>query len=209
MLQVATLPTGKWKENCYVVYDKNRVAAVIDPGEDAEIILEFLHKQTLKVAAVLNTHAHYDHVGAVSSIKKTFAARFYLHRGDFKLLSQANFYRLIFEGERTVEVPEVDGDLAEKQALCFGEIDVRVLLTPGHTAGSVSFLIDDKIFTGDTIIGRKPGRTDLPGGNKTELESSVQRLLELPPQTLLYPGHGKPVTIEEIQRSMAQREHAQ
>ncbi len=205
MLQVATLPTGKWKENCYVVYDANRMAVVIDPGEEADTILDFLTSQNLKVEAVLNTHAHYDHVGAVSEIKATFGARFYLHNGDFKLLSQANFYRMIFEGQRTVQVPEVDVDLADVDTVRFGGIEVKVIATPGHTAGSVSFFVEGKVFTGDTIVGRKPGRTDLPGGNEAQLKASVQRLLDLPPEIMLYPGHGKPVTIGDVRLHISEK----
>jgi glyoxylase-like metal-dependent hydrolase (beta-lactamase superfamily II) len=202
MLSVATLPSGKWKENCYVVFDAAKTAIVIDPGEDAAQIMDFLRESALNVAAIANTHAHYDHVGAVAEIKAAFGAKFFLHNADFKLLAQANFYRMLFEGQRAIQIPEVDQDLANAENLQFGAIRLQVIPTPGHTAGGVSFLIEDKLFTGDTIIGRKPGRTDLPGGNALQLAESVQKILALAPEILLYPGHGKPVSIGEIRQSM-------
>ena len=165
MLTVKCLPTGKWWENCYVVSDAKKIAIVIDPGEDAQTIIDYIKSEKLDVKAILNTHAHYDHVGAVSDIKSHFGVAFYLHKNDFKLLKQANFYRAIFEGQRVIQIPEVDVDLSEIQTLKFGGIAVTVLETHGHTAGSVSFLIDKNLFVGDTIIARKVGRTDLPGSD--------------------------------------------
>lgn len=202
MLSVKCLPTGKWRENCYVVSDECNTTIVIDPGEDAETIIHYLDSEKLDVKAIINTHAHYDHVGAVSNIKKKFGVPFHLHKGDFKLLKQANFYRAIFEGERVIDIADVDVDLSECETLDFGNIRVNIIPTAGHTHGSVSFLIENNLFVGDTIIACKVGRTDLPGSDASLIAESVAKLLELAPETVVYSGHGKPFTIAEIKKRL-------
>lgn len=202
MLTIKCLPTGKWKENCYVVSDAENIAVVIDPGEDAKIIIDYIKSKHLDVKAILNTHAHYDHVGAVSDIKETFGAKFYLHQGDFKLLKQANFYRAIFEGQKVINIPEVDVDLATIDSINFGDITVQVIPSRGHTLGSISFLIEKNLFVGDTIIARKMGRTDLPNSDPSAIVQSVGRLLELDEGIMVHAGHGKPYTIAAIKQAM-------
>ena len=200
MIEFDRIETGKWRENCYVVKDGQGNALIIDPGEDAELISNAIDSQKLKVLAILNTHAHFDHVAGVEALKVKYAVPFYLHGGDAKLLTQANFYRMIFEGKSVIQIPKIDHDLIDQPLLTFGKMEVKVIPGAGHTAGGVSFLIDDYLFSGDMILGSRVGRTDLPGGNKEALKASLQKLLALSETTTICPGHGKPQTLGEVKK---------
>lgn len=198
MFPVETIVTGLWRENCYVVKGDCGQAIVIDPGEDCDPILGFLEAESLTAAAIINTHAHYDHVGSVADLKARYCAPFHLHVADHDLLRQANFYRKLFGGRRAITIPDVDVNLADCPRLHLSGIDIMVIHTPGHTPGSVSFLIDGFLFCGDTIFAKRLGRTDLPGGDRIALCASVQKLLALPPSTMIFPGHGAPVVLADI-----------
>lgn len=181
---------GKWKENCYILcFGKQGI--IIDPGDEANAISEFITKNFIKPVAIINTHAHYDHVGAVSELKDIFNIPFYLHSKDKRLLNHASMYRA-FVGENVkFKVPEIDYFLEEFETLELGGINLKVFHTPGHTEGSVCFLHENKLFTGDYLLNTKLGRTDLPGANKKKFQESIKFLLTFPPDTLIYPGHGE------------------
>ncbi len=191
--------SGSWKENGYIVWNDARESVVIDPGGEFEAFKKFIDDNRLSVLAVLNTHAHYDHLGAVAQIVETYSAPFYLHSADDKLLKMANFYRTLFLGEENIRIPSVDVDLSSTTLLNLGSFEIEVAHTPGHTPGGVCFVIDGEIFSGDTIMAKAVGRTDLPGGDKTLLMGSVQLLAEsFPPETPIHPGHGQSSTIGEV-----------
>ncbi len=200
MTEILRLVTGPWKENCYLIFGRSREAIVIDPGDDFPAIAELIDRERLQVLAVLNTHAHYDHLGAVQDVKERYSVPFYLHSADNRLLKAANFYRQMFLGTHAIRIPEVDQDLAAATALTFGEIRVETLHTPGHTPGGVCFWINGEILiTGDTVLARSIGRTDLPGGNRTQLLGSVDALFaRFPAQTIIYPGHGEAASIGTV-----------
>ena len=198
MPEVHTIVTGEWRENCYVLRGLEGHAVVIDPGEDTDAIVGYLDAESLTVDAIINTHAHYDHVGSVADVRSRYNAPFHLHAGDHLLIRQANFYRAIFGGKRTITIPDIDVDLSACPTLTFGGIGIEVIHTPGHTPGSVSFLTEGLLFSGDTLFGSRVGRTDLPGGDKAALGRSVQRLLQLPPKTMVLPGHGARASLAEI-----------
>ena len=197
MISVSTIVSGKWRENCYIL-SAGTDAVVIDPGEDTDAILSHLDAGGLVVKAILCTHAHYDHIGSVSDLKTRYAAPFYLHSADNKLLRQANLYRKLFGGERMIAIPTADVDLAASSALQFPGIDIDVLHTPGHTPGGVAFFTREAVFVGDTIFRNRAGRTDLPGGDKAAIEASLRKLLSSSPDLLVYPGHGEPVRLAEV-----------
>jgi hydroxyacylglutathione hydrolase len=198
MPEVHTIVTGEWRENCYVLRGHGRHAVVVDPGEDTDAIIGYLSAESLTVDAIINTHAHYDHVGSVADIRARYNAPFHLHAGDHRLLKQVNFYRVLFGGKRAIAIPEVDVDLAACPTLMFAGMSIEVIHTPGHTSGSVSFLTEGLLFSGDTLFGSRVGRTDLPGGDRAALGASVQRLLQLPPETVVFPGHGARASLAEI-----------
>lgn len=196
--QIKRLENGPWKENSFVVHDENGIAVVIDPGEDFEQIKDYVVSAGLKVTAILNTHGHFDHVAGVQELKDAFQAPFYLHSGDLKLLKAANFYRRIFESKSNIRIPNVDFDLKEMTEVSAGALRFQVIPAPGHTEGGVFLKVQNKLFSGDNILGSRIGRTDLPGGNRPLLEETVRRLFELPPETEIYPGHGPMTTLGNI-----------
>ena len=197
MLGMKVFTSGEWRANCYVVHDPQRDAIMIDPGEEIESAISYVREHELTMHAVVATHAHYDHVASAQRVKDAFAIPFFLHGADAKLLKQANFYRTIFGGKRPIPVPVVDVDLTGSDRLQFGALAIDILHTPGHTPGSVALLCKGHLFAGDTVLARRIGRTDLPGGDKALLATSVRRLFALAPTTLLCPGHGPSITLAE------------
>jgi hydroxyacylglutathione hydrolase len=190
-MQVETVIAGHWAENCYVVTNDDAEALIIDPGGSVERILHRVEAHGVRVLAILNTHGHYDHVGAVEAVRQACAAPFYLHSRDEKLMKQTNFYLKLFHAERPVPLPQVDHYLDELiTPLKIGAFTVGVLPVPGHTAGSVSFVIEGHLFSGDTLLKGKIGRTDLPGGNPGRLTESLRALCRLAPEIQVCPGHG-------------------
>jgi glyoxylase-like metal-dependent hydrolase (beta-lactamase superfamily II) len=198
VIRVETIAGGAWKTNSYVVCDAKRNGVLIDPGEEIDAIVGYVKAESLVIQGIFATHAHYDHVTSVADMKERFSAPFYLHRADFRLLAQANFYKKIFGGKRNITIPSVEFDLADCTALQFGDMTFEVIHTPGHTPGSVSLVAHGNIFSGDTILGKRIGRTDLPGGNKDALNATIKRIFTLPSTTLLFPGHGAAVSLSEI-----------
>lgn len=203
-LTVETFVNGKLRQNCHVVGAPDGSALIIDPGSDAVSIRELLSNRGWHPKAILNTHAHYDHVGAVADLMEHYEIPFYLHELDTKLLGHANLYRVIFDGLNVVRIPEISCVL--KDLPCQLEIapfEVELMHTPGHTAGSVCFKLSDHLFCGDTLMASGAGRTDLPGGDPAALARSLELLSLLDPKTQIYGGHGPSVTISSALSSAA------
>ncbi len=190
-LDVHRVVTGRLEENSYVVVHQSGDAIVIDPGEDFDRIAEHLADPGIDLRAVLATHAHYDHVAAAAALVDAYAVPFYLHPADEPLLRRANFYRTLVHGEPAIVVPHVDASLVDREALRFGDLEVVVVHTPGHTHGSVCLGVGETLFTGDVLLAGAGGRTDLPGGDEVALQASIARLAdEWLPGTRIHPGHG-------------------
>lgn len=177
---IKTLQVGEIGTNCYLLEDsKTQLAAVVDPGGDAEVILNQLAADKVQVVAVLLTHAHYDHTGAVEALRAAIpGVKVYLHPGDAARLGGPVFPTI---GET---VPYGEGDTVQ-----VGELTVKVLHTPGHTPGGVCLWVEDAIFTGDTLFQGSMGRTDLPGGSYEEIMHSLKRLADLNGDYRVLPGH--------------------
>lgn len=187
------ITTELWRQNGYIVESISRHAIVIDPGAEAERFLGIISARKLTPLAILNTHAHYDHVGAVCRLMEHFATLlFYLHGEDRSLLRQANLYRRLFGKGRSISLPSDFIDLTDFNGcgLALGDFQVECISTPGHTKGSVCFRLGDHLFTGDTLLPNGAGRTDMPGGSVTQMQESIQLLLKLPSHLTMYPGHG-------------------
>ena len=194
--QVTSVVNGAWKQNCYLVVNQKKQLVIIDPGSNANEIISRIKTLDSTPIAVINTHAHYDHIGAVSELLEKYDIPFYLHKGDEKLLKQANLYKILFESKESVRIPSFDMDLAkEPNEFLIGNFLIQIMHTPGHTPGSLCILIGNNIFGGDTLMPNGPGRTDLPGGNKRDMESSINNLRQLSDDLLVYPGHGRPFTL--------------
>lgn len=192
------LPVGMLQCNCSIFGDEQtRKAIVVDPGDDIAGILAVLARHSLKVTAIVITHAHIDHIGGAQKLKTATGAPVWMNGND-DVLRQRMDMQASWLGVATPEVPEIDGDARDCTVLHLGGADFHVLHTPGHTQGSISLWIprETKVVAGDTLFRDSIGRTDLPGGNSRQiLESIHTRLLTLPEETIVIPGHGELTTI--------------
>ena len=193
---VEVFPVGALQVNCVVLgCPVTLKAVVIDPGADLEFIEEALRRHELTVEMILNTHGHFDHIGANAALKDVTGAPLLIHADDVKILQmakrQAATYGLLAE-----DSPLPDTELQGGETLRFGEQSLQVLHTPGHSPGCVCFYTQGLLVSGDTLFAGSVGRTDLPGGDHQQLLSSIKiNLAGLPPQTKVLPGHGPLTTI--------------
>lgn len=200
MIKLKMIPVGLLGANCYLLCnEETKEAVLIDPGADYPRIKRQLDIDAMSVKAVLLTHGHFDHCNAVSEFKKD-GAKVYIHGADKILLeTDLNMSSLTGEVFRSF-VPDVlvsDGDIITECGITFS-----VLHTPGHTAGSVCYLVGDGIFTGDTLFCMGVGRTDMPTGDAHALENSVRNVLfALNGDYKIYPGHGETTTLEFERRN--------
>jgi hydroxyacylglutathione hydrolase len=203
---VTVIPNGKWKQNCYVVSnDATGLALLIDPGSDAPMIQQQLSHHTITPVAILNTHGHFDHIGAVAALMAHYKIPFYLNPADSKLVKQANLYKFLFDSKDSIVIPEPSQELLPQEAMLqVGGFEVSILFTPGHTKGSTCLHIDNDLFSGDTLLPNGPGRTDLPGGDKDALAQSVELLRKLPDASMVWPGHGRSFNLGSLWEKLAQ-----
>lgn len=201
------LPVGMLQCNCSVIGDpQTREALVLDPGDEADKILAILAKHRLTVKAIVSTHAHIDHVGGLRKMQQATGAPVLMHGDDMDLYRHLDV-QAAWIGLRAPDPAEVDTLLREGDTLRWGRFEASVLHTPGHTPGSISLYLapqkDDsasgdapKLFAGDTLFAGSIGRTDLWGGSLERILRSIhQKLLVLPDETIVYPGHGGVTTI--------------
>ncbi|SHI73226.1 Glyoxylase, beta-lactamase superfamily II [Malonomonas rubra DSM 5091] len=191
-----SLETGPLQVNCYIVgCEKTRKAVVIDPGGDADRILDRLQKHNLQLQMVINTHGHFDHVGGNKRLLEATGVELLLHEADKDLLGMAAQHAGIY-GLPTELSPQPDKLLVDGDIVHVGELELKVLHTPGHTSGGICLLVDDQLIVGDTLFAGSIGRTDLPGGNHEQLIQSIRtKLLPLPDGTAVHPGHGPSTSI--------------
>jgi glyoxylase-like metal-dependent hydrolase (beta-lactamase superfamily II) len=193
---------GALETNCYLVYcEETRACAVIDPGADPEKIISAVADLELKPVVVLNTHGHVDHIGANSDIVQKYAVPLAMHAADIGMLQVSDYIELsLLLGAHNSPAP--DRLLAEGDEVAVGKTSLRVIHTPGHTPGSIGFVHGGVLFSGDTLFCGGVGRTDLPGGSWKDLERSIrERILSLPEETVVLPGHGPWTTVEQERSS--------
>jgi len=198
---IETLVVGPLQVNCYVVgCEATGEAIVIDPGDQARWVAEVAKRHGLTVKRIVNTHAHFDHLGGVRQLKELTGAPFALHEDELPLVESFTRQALFF-GFRVGDPPEVDEFLAEGDEVKFGEVSLKVLHTPGHSPGGISLVGDGVVFVGDELFMGSIGRTDLPGGDYETLISTVrEKLFTLDDDTVVYPGHGPATTIGRERR---------
>ena len=185
---IKTIPVGQLETNCYVVTDeKSLLCAVIDPGDESNTILDFLEENHLHCRAILLTHSHFDHVGAVETVAEETGATVYMNRRDDTGGEDLH---------RPFTLPENGEYLDEGDAVEIGALRFEVLATPGHTPGGLCFRCGEALFTGDTLFRGSCGRTDLPGGDMDEELRSLKKLCELPGDYEVYPGHMDPSSLD-------------
>ena len=195
---IKQIPNGIWRENCYVVSNETKGALIIDPGSDHLAIQYYCDLNKLQVHAILNTHGHYDHIGAIKYLKNKYNIPLYMHSKDSRLVRSANLYKQLFEGEEIINIPTIDYFIDEiNNPIKIGDFLIDFISTPGHTSGSVCILIKDCLFTGDTLLKGKVGRVDLPGGDPVLLKKSLIAISKLSNKNKIFPGHGKSSTIKK------------
>jgi glyoxylase-like metal-dependent hydrolase (beta-lactamase superfamily II) len=182
--------------NCYVLgCEKTGQGLIIDPGDDADEILEAVSRHGLKIVTIVNTHGHFDHVGANNRILEATGAGLLIHELDASMLTRAVDVAAMF-GLTAENSPPATGFLHEGETILFGECRLKIMHTPGHTLGGCSLYNDTVVFTGDTLFAEAVGRTDFPGGSSQALRKSIrEKLFTLPDSTIVYPGHGPSTTI--------------
>ncbi len=197
-----TLIVGPLGVNCYIVGDEEtREALVIDPGGNARDILDTLRREQLKLVAIVATHAHFDHLFALSELRAATRAPFLLHADEAPVLANASIGARLF-GFVFGQPAPADRLLREGDEVRVGSLAFQVIHTPGHSPGGMCLLRDRVVFVGDTLFQSGIGRTDLPGGDYGTLMRSIRdKLLTLPDDTMVYPGHGDATTIGEEKRS--------
>jgi glyoxylase-like metal-dependent hydrolase (beta-lactamase superfamily II) len=200
-LQVEPLIVGSLYSNCYLVWDDRvKKGAIIDPGDDSDIILKTVNELDLDIDYILATHGHFDHVGAVMPLKRNLKAEFLAHKDDFFFIEDGENSARRW-GIDIEQPPKPDQFIEDGDIIQIGNFKLEVLHTPGHSPGGVSFLQNGMVFCGDTLFQGSIGRTDFRKGSFEELAKSIKtRLYTLPDATIVYTGHGPITTIGEEKR---------
>lgn len=182
---------GVFQENCWIIGNRRTGEAIcIDPGDQPEEILALAKDMGVVIKAIANSHAHVDHILGVRGVQAATGAKFFMHRGELPIAAQAARSALMFTGQEVEPPPDPDffpedGDVVEVEG-----VKLSVIHTPGHTPGSLSYYTEGLLFSGDTLFQGSIGRTDLPGGDYAqEMDSIVDKLLTLPDDTIVLPGH--------------------
>jgi glyoxylase-like metal-dependent hydrolase (beta-lactamase superfamily II) len=190
-LNIETFTDFTFGTNSYLVWGEGADRAVlVDAGLNTELILDFIRKEGLNLEAVLLTHGHPDHLVGAAEVAEATGADVYLNSIEAKVVEMMPDMILAMLGIDELKTPEEFKPLEDGQILEFAGLTIKVLHTPGHSPGSVSFLVDDALFDGDLVFRGSIGRTDFPGGDFGTLMRSVKdKIFVLPPETKVYPGH--------------------
>lgn len=182
---------GSYQENAYIIInEETREAIIIDPGDEGKSLVSYIKGLNVKLQYILLTHGHLDHVGAVDDLREEFNIPAYISEADMKYIER----RKVAFGQ----MKRADFFLKEGDSLSFGNMPVKIFETPGHSKGSLCFLIDNVLYVGDVLFQGSIGRTDLPGGEFNELISSIKdKLMKLPGNTRVMPGHGPETTLSQ------------
>ncbi len=193
---IEKLEVGPIMANCFIVgCEETLKAAVIDPGDESELILRALTAHKLTVTCIINTHGHFDHVSANRSLKQATGAELIAHAADAPMLTNLSEMAAAF-GLSCENSPPPDRTVEEGDVITFGNIEMKVLHTPGHSPGGISLVSGDKVFVGDTLFAGSIGRTDFPGGDFDNLISVIRnKLFPLGDDVTVYCGHGPETTI--------------
>lgn len=186
---IKTLTVGQIETNCYIATDENTLeCAVIDPGDESNVILNYLEEHKLKAKYIFLTHGHFDHTMAVEAVRAETGATVCMNRRD------------VGRGDYRYDPAEGTIMYGEGDIFHVGGLTFQVIETPGHTPGGVCLICEDALFTGDTLFAGSCGRTDLPGGDMDQLLHSLKRLYELPGDYEVYPGHMDSSTLDRERR---------
>ena len=190
MLKVHTLTLGSYQTNCYIIHEEaSKTCCVIDPGYDADRILDKLDALGLTLEAILLTHGHFDHVGAVKELAAETQCQVYICTEELSMPPMLTAGQLYYTNTYT-----------EGSRITLAGLDITVMHTPGHTPGSVCLLTGNTLFSGDTLFAGSCGRTDLPGGSWSDILKSLRRLAAMEGNFWVYPGHAESTTLAQEKR---------
>lgn len=201
MLKMKQMSLGPLGTNCYIVYDEGQ-ALVVDPGGEANQVIAFLQQEQLSAQAILLTHAHFDHIGGVQALRTDLGLDVYLHQNEQDWLGNPDLNRSGSFGSEVVTDPAEH--MLKPGELKIGPFQFEIIHTPGHSPGSVSFVFAEEgfVISGDVLFQQGIGRTDLPGGDIDQLETSIRnQLYALNDSLTVYPGHGPETTIKAEKRN--------
>ena len=190
-LMVRGIVVGVFAENCWVIGNRRTGEAIaIDPGDQHDDILAMARDMGVTIKAIANSHAHVDHILGVRGVQAATGAKFYMHTAEAPIAAQAARTALMFTGQSVEPPPDPDHHPDEGDEIEVEGLKLKVIHTPGHTPGSLSYYTEGMLFSGDTLFQGSIGRTDLPGGSyEQEMASIVDKLLALPDDTVVLPGH--------------------
>jgi len=182
LMKVKRIVIGSYVENCYLLIDDNETEAyIVDPGDGVEKVINTVNDLHLNIKAVLITHGHFDHTNGIKKVKEAFGVKVYMNKLDLPLVTDAE---------------EVDEDIREGDVFELGNDTIKAISTPGHSMGGMCFLCGDKLISGDTLFKSSVGRTDMLGGSYSQLIDSIKtKLMIMPDDVTVYPGHGFSTTI--------------
>ena len=199
---VERLPGGPWGQNSFLITNGTR-ALLIDPGGAASATLALLSERKLSLDGIINTHGHFDHIGAVQQLLDATDATFYISAREVPIMKTSNMLRFIFKSKEKVTIPKVFTDLdLLPECIELADLNIRCIETPGHTPGGYCFLIEGHLFSGDTVLSKMSGIADLPGGDRAALARSIELLRTLPQDLTLHPGHGRDISLGDALRSI-------
>lgn len=193
------LVVGPLQENTYVIWNDEREGLIVDPGSEGKRIIDFIQEKNIQPLAILLTHAHFDHIGAVDIVRDAFNIPVYIHKNEQDWLEDPNKNGSARFPLGIVSARKAEHIIEKEQELALGSFRFQIFETPGHSPGSISFYFqtDDVVFSGDALFQGSIGRTDLPFGNYQQLIQSIHdKLLVLPEETIVCPGHGPETTIQ-------------
>ena len=192
-MKIVSLTVGPIMENCYIIYDEQSLEGIIvDPGDEADRILETVHNLNLTIKYIINTHGHADHIGANKELGEKLQAKLAIHADDAAMLTdpQLNLSVAGYMGRIIISQP-ADILLHEKDIISFGNCRFKVIHTPGHTPGGICLVGEGIVISGDSLFAGSIGRTDFPTGSLTDLVSSLkEKIMTLDPAMQVFPGHG-------------------
>lgn len=198
------LPLGRMQTNCYILYKDDLTCLIVDPGDEGDRLIRILRDNNLSPVGIILTHAHFDHIGAVDRVRDEYQIPVYIHENEKDWLSTPSLNLSSHMGTEGIKIKKADVLIDGEKKWSIGSFTFQVFETPGHSPGSISLYFKDEniVLAGDALFYGSIGRTDFPGGNHDQLIKSIHdKLLVLPEETAVLPGHGPSTTIGDEMNS--------
>lgn len=197
-MKIKRFALGALWTNCYLIWDANSEGIVIDPGGPAQEVEDFIRDNDIRLHWIILTHGHGDHIGGVADLRNLPENGVAIHAEDAECLVDANKNLSAFMGT-SIELPSAEKKLNDGDQLKVGQMNIKVIHTPGHTSGGICLMItegeEQVLVSGDTLFARSIGRSDLPGGDEVMLIESLKKLVDFPDKLRVLPGHGPETTV--------------